>query len=463
MTMPITGPLTSTRASGLKGTVRPPGDKSISHRALMLGSLAVGETRISGLLEGEDVLNTAKAMRALGASIEPPDAKEDAKQDDERVWIVHGRGVGGLHEPEDTLDMGNSGTGARLLIGLLAAHDMRAVLTGDGSLRNRPMDRVTAPLSRMGASFETRNGGLMPLMVIGTGDPLPLVYESPVASAQVKSAILLAGLHARGSTTVIEPAATRDHTERMLRHFGAQVDSEAVSGRPGARSVTVKGLSDLTAADVIVPADPSSAAFLVVAALITDGSEITVENVGLNPLRTGLFQTLREMGADLVISNEREQAGEPVGDITARSSTLRGVTVPAERVPSMVDEYPILAVAAAAAEGRTRMEGLAELRVKETDRLAAMAQGLAAADVETAIEGDALVVDGASSTVPGGASIPVHLDHRIAMSFLVLGMIAESPITIDDGGAIATSYPNFVEQMTQLGADIKSSDRRDGP
>jgi len=453
MTNPPTQVTSSARTSGLAGTIRVPGDKSISHRALMFGALAIGETRIKGLLEGEDVLNTAKAMRALGASVERVEEPDGAS-----TWIVRGRGVGGLLEPDGVLDMGNSGTGARLLTGLLASHPMTAVMTGDDSLRSRPMGRVVEPLQSMGGSFESRSGHRLPMTVTGTGDPMPIVYKSPVASAQVKSAVLLAGLQARGATTVIEPAATRDHTERMLRHFGAEVFSEPVADRPGAVAVTVTGQPELVGSDIVVPGDPSSAAFLVVAALITEGSDVTLQNVGLNPQRTGLFETLREMGADLVIENERDEAGEPVGDLRVRSSKLKGVTVPAVRAPSMIDEYPILAVAAACATGETRMEGLAELRVKESDRLAAIASGLTVCGILPEIDGDTLCVQGVAGAVPGGGVVSVHMDHRIAMSFLILGLSAEHAIGIDDESAIATSYPNFLDHLTELGVKLKKTD-----
>lgn len=441
----------SARIDSLKGTVRVPGDKSISHRSLLFGALAVGETLIDGLLEGEDVLNTARAMRALGANVDCRQADDGTTQ-----WAVYGRGVGGLIEPDDILDMGNSGTGARLLSGLLASHPMTAVMTGDASLRSRPMNRVIVPLSQMGARFEARAGGRLPMTVIGTQDPVPMVYESPVASAQVKSAVLLAGLQARGATTVIEPAATRDHTERMLRFFGAEVERAEVKDRPGAASVTVQGLPDLTGQHVIVPGDPSSAAFLIVAALVTQNSEITLLNVGLNPQRIGLFETLQEMGADLDVVNQRDAAGEPVCDLVVKSSTLKGVTVPAERAPSMIDEYPILAVAAACAVGATRMEGLHELRVKESDRLSAVADGLTACGVANQVEDDVLTVTGGK--VPGGAVVSTHMDHRIAMSFLVLGLVSQDPIGVDDDTAIATSYPDFIAHMTELGASISHVD-----
>ncbi len=448
MTLAAPSQITSARTAGLLGKVRVPGDKSMSHRALMFGALAVGKTRIDGLLEGEDVLNTANAMKALGAVVERTGPGASAQ------WIVRGRGIGGLIEPEDVIDMGNSGTGARLLSGLLASHGMTSVMTGDASLRSRPMDRVIQPLGQMGARFESRRGGRLPMSIIGTAEPIPMIYESPVASAQIKSAVLLAGLQARGATTVIEPAASRDHTERMLRHFGAEVSSEPVGGSGGAIAVTVTGQPELTGQPVVVPGDPSSAAFLAVAALITPDSEITLENVGLNPFRTGLFDTLQEMGADLTIENAREEAGEPVGDLVARTSALKAVTVPAARVPSMIDEFPILAIAAACAEGETRMQGLRELRVKESDRLAAIAHGLDACGVGVAIDGDDLHVTGAPAGISGGAMVPVHLDHRIAMSFLVLGLTATDPVGIDDGRAIATSYPDFIAHMTAAGAKL---------
>ena len=454
MTNPLPQITMSTRASGLHGVVRVPGDKSISHRALLIGALAVGESRIEGLLKGEDVLNTAKAVQALGVSVD-----HDTGQGGDPVWTVHGRGVGGLIEPDTILDMGNSGTGARLLTGLLASHALTGIVTGDASLRRRPMDRVTTPLSRMGAQFVSRTGGCLPLTVKGTGDPMPLIYECPVASAQVKSAVLLAGLQARGATTVMEPAPTRDHTERMLRHFGAEIETTPASEHPGAAAVTVVGMPELAGQSVVIPGDPSSAAFLIVATLITEGSEVTLEGVGLNPLRIGMFETLQEMGADITLVNTRDEAGEPVGDLHIRSSALHGITVPAERAPSMIDEYPILAVAAACAEGDSRMEGLGELRVKESDRLSAIAGGLTACGVKTAIQKDTLTVVGCGGLVAGDAVVPVRLDHRIAMAFLVLGTAAEKPIGIDDDAAIATSYPEFISHMNALGANLVKVDR----
>ena len=413
----------------------------------MLGALAVGETTVEGLLEGDDVLATAAAMRAMGAK---------AERGQDGVWRLWGRGVGGLTEPETLLDMGNAGTGMRLVMGLVASHPFTAFFTGDASLCRRPMKRVAEPLERMGARVLSRSGGRPPLAVAGTDAPLPIVYELPVASAQVKSAILLAGLNTPGTTTVIEPEPTRDHSERMLRHFGAKVDVGPAPG--GGRAITLHGFPELTGRHILVPADPSSAAFPAVAALIVPESEITLPNVGTNPLRFGLYETLREMGADIQLTNAREMSGEPVADLVVRSCRLKGVTVPPERAPSMIDEYPILAVAAAFAEGTTRMMGLKELKVKESDRLTAMANGLAKAGVAVEVEGDDLIVHGLGAP-QGGALIEANLDHRIAMSFLVLGLASRQPMRIDDGRAIATSFPGFVELMNGLGAKITE----DGP
>ncbi len=436
-------PLTSRRASRpLAGRIRVPGDKSISHRALMFGSLAVGETRITGLLEGEDVLRTAAAMRALGAEVA---RRADA------IWHVAGRGIGGLTEPDDVLDMGNSGTAARLLCGILASHDLFAVMTGDASLRRRPMRRVIEPLSACGARFASRRGGRLPLAIEGAREALPLEYRVPVASAQVKSAVLLAGLNAPGRTRVEEPEATRDHTENMLRHFGAEVQVEP-AGR--GRAITLQGQPELRAADVAVPGDPSSAAFPLVAALLVPGSRVCVEGVGLNPLRTGLFTTLGEMGAALRVENERIEGGEPVGDLVASGGVLRGVDVPPDRAPSMIDEYPVLAVAAACAEGTTRMRGLHELRVKESDRLAATAALLAANGAHVEIEGDDLLVHGTGAPPEGGGSVETHMDHRIAMSALVLGVATAQPVRVDDSAFIDTSFPGFVALMQGLGARL---------
>jgi 3-phosphoshikimate 1-carboxyvinyltransferase len=410
----------------------------------MLAALAVGESEIVGLLEGEDVLRTAAAMAALGAEV--------VREGDGR-WRVHGRGLGGLVEPDQVLDLGNSGTGARLLLGVLAAHPMTAVVSGDASLNGRPMARVAGPLEQMGARIITRDGGRLPATVIGAADLQPITYRVPVPSAQVKSAILLAGLLAPGETTVLEPQATRDHSERMLRYFGAEV---AVEELDQGRRITLTGQPELTGRPLRVPADPSSAAFVAVAALVLPGSTLRLEGVAINPHRSGLFTTLEEMGAQLAFENRREDCGEPVADLVVEASRLHGVEVPVERAPSMIDEYPILAVAAACAEGRTVMRGLAELRVKESDRLAAMAGGLAACGVAVEEGEDSLVVEGAGGRPrgAGNAALPTHLDHRIAMSFLVLGLAAERPVTIADGAPIETSFPDFVGLMAGLGADL---------
>ena len=404
----------------------------------MFGALAVGQTRITGLLEGEDVMRTASAMRALGAEV----VQEGG------AWLVAGRGIGGLIEPADVLDMGNSGTAARLLTGMLASHDLFAVLTGDASLRSRPMRRVTEPLTACGARFTGREGGRLPLAIQGARNAMPLEYRMPVASAQVKSALLLAGLNARGVTRVEEPAPTRDHSENMLRHFGASVTVEAAGGE---RIITLVGQPELRGADVVVPGDPSSAAFPIVAALLVPGSAITLPGIGLNPLRTGLFATLREMGAEIEARDERVAGGEIVGDLSIRHGALRGVDVPPERAPSMIDEYPILAVAAAFAAGVTRMRGLAELRVKESDRLSATAAMLAACGARVEIEGDDLIVHGGAPPA-GGATVETHMDHRLAMSALVLGLAAAAPVSVDDAGFIDTSFPGFVALMRGLGA-----------
>jgi 3-phosphoshikimate 1-carboxyvinyltransferase len=430
-------------AKGLAGSVRVPGDKSISHRALMFGALAVGETRITGLLEGEDVLRTAAAMRALGATV---------TQDSPGTWRVSGRGIGGLTEPQDVLDMGNAGTAARLISGILAGHGIFSVLTGDGSLRRRPMRRVIEPLSASGAVFSARAGGRLPMAIQGAREPLPLDYTLPVASAQVKSAVLLCGLCAAGQTRVVEPEPTRDHTETMLRHFGATV---LVADTPSGREILLTGQPELVAADVAVPADPSSAAFPLVAAAVVPGSAVVLRAVGLNPLRNGLLTTLREMGASLTIENARTEGGEPVGDLHVAHAALKGVVVPAERAPSMIDEFPVLSVAAAMASGTTRMQGLAELRVKESDRLAAVAAMLQANGVRFAIEGDDLIVHGSGGApMPGGGLVATHMDHRIAMSALVLGQVASNQVRIDDGGFIDTSFPGFAALMRGLGAEI---------
>ncbi len=436
-------PLTARPASNpLAGTLRAPGDKSISHRALMLGGLAVGETVIHGLLEGEDVLRTAAAMRAMGALVE---------KGEDGVWRVRGRGIGGLAEPAEVLDMGNAGTGTRLLMGIVATHPFTSFFTGDASLRGRPMARVSRPLELFGARFVAREGGRLPLAVIGAREPVPVEYRLPVASAQIKSAVLLAGLNTQGRTTVIEPEKTRDHTELMLRHFG--VDLRVEAGEGGDR-VSVVGQPEIAGSIVRVPGDPSSAAFPLVAAAVVPGSEVTIRDVGLNPRRTGLVDTLLEMGADIRVANRRTEAGEPVGDLVVRGGPLRGVEVPASRAPSMIDEYLVLGVAAAVARGRTTMRGLAELRVKESDRLTALAVGLASCGVAVELAGDDLIVDGSGGRPRGGATIATRLDHRIAMSFLVMGLAAREAVTIDDAAPIETSFPGFVELMRGLGAEI---------
>jgi 3-phosphoshikimate 1-carboxyvinyltransferase len=429
-------------AAGLVGRIAVPGDKSISHRALMFGALAVGETRIAGLLEGEDVLRTAAAMRALGAEV---------SRDRDGSWRVAGRGIGGLIDPEDVLDMGNSGTAARLLCGILASHPLFAVITGDASLRRRPMRRVTDPLTACGARFIGRAGGCLPLAIEGAHDPLPLDYRVPVPSAQVKSALLLAGLNAPGVTRVDEPEATRDHSENMLRHFGATVNVTPIGA---GRVIELQGQPELRAADVTVPGDPSSAAFPLVATLIVPGSRLVLEGVGLNPLRTGLLSALARMDAEIKTSNRRIEAGEPVGDLTVRHGPLRGADIPPELAPSMIDEYPILAVAAACAKGRTRLRGLKELRVKESDRLTGTAELLAANGARVEIEGDDLIICGAGHPPSGGAIVPTRMDHRLAMSALVLGLAAERGVAVDDARFIETSFPGFAALMAGLGAPL---------
>jgi len=440
--------LISNSAGALSGATVLPGDKSISHRSLLLGALAVGETAVHGLLEGEDVLNTVKAIRKLGAQ---------AKRNEAGVWHIHGVGIGGLREPGSVIDFGNSGTGARLLLGVLAGHPITAFITGDASLCSRPMSRVTGPLSGFGARFVTREGGRLPIAVTGATDPIPITYRLQVASAQVKSAVLLAGLNAPGYTTVIEPEPTRDHTELMLRHFGAEL--EISEGDDGASHIRLTGHPELSGRQVVVPGDPSSAAFPAVAAAILPGSDVTLTGVGMNPRRTGLFETLIEMGADIDRRNECIEAGEPVADLRIRGGRLRGVEVPPERAPRMIDEYPILAVAAAIAKGDTVMRGVKELRVKESDRLAAVAQGLSACGVSVEEGDDYLIVHGKGSQAPGGGAVATDLDHRIAMSFLVLGAASEKPVRVDDAGPIDTSFPGFVDLMNRLGASIGGGDR----
>ena len=439
--------LQSSPAGPLSGTATVPGDKSISHRALILGALSVGETRITGLLESEDVLATAAALKALGAQI---------KREDDGDWHVFGRGVGGLSEPSGVSNMGNSGTAARLLMGVSATHPFKTTFSGDASLSKRPMERVMLPLRQMGAQFTARDGGCLPITVSGAASPIPITYESPVASAQVKTAVLLAGLNTPGLTTVIEPQPTRDHSERMLAHFGAEVAVEdSPDGAPdGTRRVTLTGRPELTGHAVTVPGDFSSAAFPMVAALLVPKSRMMLTGVGINPLRTGLLETLLEMGASISVENQRNQGGEEVVDLAVESTALKGITVPASRAPSMIDEYPVLAVAAALAEGETRLEGLGELRVKESDRLGAMAKGLAAAGVDVTETEDSLTIRGGRGCPLGGVRIDAHLDHRIAMAFLVLGLVTEKPITIDDAATIDSSFPGFAVLMNGLGANI---------
>ncbi|WP_211911175.1 3-phosphoshikimate 1-carboxyvinyltransferase [Tardiphaga alba] len=436
-------PLTSRKSGALHGSARVPGDKSISHRALILGALAVGETRITGLLEGEDVLNTGKAMQALGAKV--------ARTGD-FAWKVNGVGVAGFAEPKAPLDFGNAGTGSRLVMGAVAGCPITVTFDGDASLRSRPMRRIVDPLELMGAKvIASQEGGRLPLTLQGARDPLPIVYKTPVASAQIKSAVLLAGLSAPGTTTVIETEASRDHTELMLKHFGAEIVSEK-EGAHG-RKITLTGQPELKGADVVVPADPSSAAFPMVAALITPGSEIELTDVMTNPLRTGLFTTLREMGADIEELDIRGDAGEPMAKFRVKTSKLKGVEVPPERAPSMIDEYLVLAVAASFAEGTTIMRGLQELRVKESDRLEATAAMIRVNGVKAEIVGDDLIVHG-TGKVPGGGTVSTHMDHRIAMSALVMGCASDAPVTIDDTTFIATSFPDFIPMMRRLGADF---------
>jgi 3-phosphoshikimate 1-carboxyvinyltransferase len=429
----------------LRGRLQAPGDKSISHRALIFGLLSIGETRIEGLLEGEDVLRTAAAARALGATV----TREGPGR-----WRVLGAGIGGLVEPRGTLDFGNAGTGSRLMMGVAGSHPIATTFDGDASLRKRPMRRILDPLVRMGASvIAEAEGGRVPLTLRGPRETVPIIYETPAASAQIKSAVLRAGLHSPGRTTVVEREATRDHTERMLRHFGAEVTVEP-EGAEG-RRITMQGQPTLKGSPVAVPSDPSSAAFPLVAALIVPGSEVVLEGVMMNPLRTGLLTTLLEMGADIERLHERDEGGESVADLRVRASRLAGVDVPAHRAPSMIDEYPVLAVAAAFADGPTRMRGLHELRVKESDRLAAVADGLAAAGVPNGVEGDDLVVHGLGGRVPGGGTVATHLDHRIAMAFLVMGLAARDGTAVDDGAMIQTSFPTFIPLMRELGAEIR--------
>ncbi|WGW05457.1 3-phosphoshikimate 1-carboxyvinyltransferase [Tropicibacter oceani] len=436
-------PMTSYKSGPLKGEAHVPGDKSISHRSLILGAMTVGETKVTGLLEGQDVLDTAKAMQAFGADIEKRG----------ETWHIHGVGVGGFGEPENVIDCGNSGTGVRLIMGAMATCPITATFTGDASLNKRPMARVTDPLALFGARAYGRSGGRLPMTIVGAANPVPVRYATPVPSAQVKSAVLLAGLNAPGETVVIEREATRDHSERMLAGFGATITTEDTDE---GRVITLQGRPEFTPQTIIVPRDPSSAAFPVCAALITEGSDVLVPNIGLNPTRAGLFFTLQDMGADLTFENMREEGGEPVADLRAKfSPDLKGIEVPAERAASMIDEYPVLSAVAAFAQGKTHMPGVKELRVKESDRIDAMATGLRAAGITVDEGEDWWTVHGRGfGDVPGGATVQSHLDHRIAMSFLVMGLATEKPMSVDDGQPIATSFPIFEGLMAQLGARI---------
>ena len=435
-------PMTSRKAGPLTGEANVPGDKSISHRSLILGAMTVGKTEIHGLLEGHDVLDTAKAMRAFGATVTDHGNSN---------WTVHGVGVGGFCEPKDVIDCGNSGTGVRLIMGAMATHDITATFTGDASLNGRPMERVTDPIALFGATAHGRKGGRLPMTIVGAKNPVPIQYLVPMPSAQVKSAVLLAGLNTPGETRVIEKETTRDHTERMLKGFGADINVEDTEE---GRVITLKGYPELAPQSIIVPRDPSSAAFPVCAALICDGSDVLVPNIGLNPTRAGLFTTLRDMGANLTYENERSEGGEPVADLRARfSPNMKGVEVPPERAASMIDEYPVLSVVAAFAQGHTVMRGVKELRVKESDRIEAMANGLRTNGISVEDGEDWWIVDGCGiSDVPGGGLCTTHLDHRIAMSFMILGIGSNNPVRIDDGGPIVTSFPIFEDLMNQLGA-----------
>ena len=437
----------ATTASRLNGTIAVPGDKSISHRSLILGALAVGESTVHGLLEGADVLATAQALRAYGA---------DIRRGDDGVWRIFGLGVGGLMAPSNVLDLGNSGTGARLLLGLAASHGVTSIFTGDASLRLRPMERVMTPLQQMGAKFQAAEGGRLPITVMGTNGALPIEYRLPVASAQIKSAVLLAGLNAPGQTTVIEPRPSRDHTENMLRHFGAEVSIG--EDDDGARRITLTGRPELQPQNIHVPGDPSSAAFPIAAALLVPGSEITVTGVGLNPLRAALFDTLRDMGAQITERNRRADLGEPIADLVVRAGPLKGIEVPPERAPAMIDEYPVLAALAAFAQGPTVMRGIAELRVKESDRIAAMVKGLSTLGVRVEELPDGMVVHGHNGPAPAnpGVLIDSEMDHRIAMSFLVYGLGARNPVRVDGCDIIETSFPGFADLMQTLGGRIEA-------
>jgi 3-phosphoshikimate 1-carboxyvinyltransferase len=446
MTTATLRPMTAAASDALAGRIRLPGDKSISHRAVMLGALAVGETTIDGLLEAEDILATVAAMRALGASI---------VRDEKGIWRISGVGVGGCVEPDAVIDYGNSGTGCRLAMAIAGSHAFASTFTGDASLRGRPMGRIVEPLRRMGTLVLARNGDRLPLTVRGPDRVVPVEYRLPVASAQVKSAVLFAGLNAPGTVTVIEPWATRDHTERMFAAFGAALEIEPAED--GGRTIRLDGQPKLRPQAITVPGDPSSAAFAIVAAILVPGSDVVVEGILLNPTRIGLLDTLREMGADLAVENERTVGGEPVGDLRVRAGRLKGVTVPAARAPLMIDEYPVLSVAAAFAEGDTVMEGIGELRVKESDRIATTVAGLRANGIEADEATDRITVHGKGSA-PGGGMVKTQFDHRIAMSFLVLGLAADKPVTIDDGTAIATSFPEFAGLMRSIGARISEGE-----
>jgi len=440
-------PMTAHPSGPLAGTADVPGDKSISHRSLILGAMCVGETRITGLLEGDDVLDTAKAMRAFGAEVQ---------QTGPGAWRVQGVGVGGFAEPDGVIDCGNSGTGVRLIMGAMATQPITATFTGDASLNSRPMARITDPIALFGAQAVGRSGGRLPMTIVGATDPVPVTYTVPMPSAQVKSAVLLAGLNAPGQTVVIEREATRDHTERMLAGFGAEISTEETEA---GRVITLTGQPELTPQTIAVPRDPSSAAFPVAVALMVPGSDVLIPNIGLNPTRAGLFTTLREMGADLSYENERTEGGEPVADLRVRYGPLSGIRVPEHRAPSMIDEYPILSAIAATATGITEMPGIRELRVKESDRIDAMATGLRACGVTVDETEDSMTVHGLGpGGVPGGATCQSRLDHRIAMSFLCLGFAARNPITVDDAGPVATSFPIFEALMTGLGAKLTHSD-----
>jgi len=440
-------PMTSRKGGPLKGTAEIPGDKSVSHRSLILGALAVGETKISGLLEGSDILDTAKAMTALGADVERVGNGE---------WRVNGVGVGGFAEPEDVIDCGNAGTGVRLIMGAVSTNPITVTFTGDTSLRSRPMGRITDPLALFGARAVARANGLLPLTLVGAREPMPVRYTSPHASAQIKSAVLLAGLNAPGKTVLIEKEKTRDHTERMLRGFGAEIVTiETDEGF----EITLTGQPELQPQTIAVPRDPSSAAFPVCAALIVEGSDISLPNIGLNPTRAGLITTLQEMGADITLENSREEGGEPVADLRVKASKLAGIEVPPERAPSMIDEYPVLSAVAAFASGKTVMRGIKELRVKECDRIDAMARGLEAMGVTIEEGDDYLIVHGQGGEVKGGGTAQTHFDHRIGMSFLCMGLATKQPVNIDDGAAIATSFPIFESLMKDLGASIARSNK----